>query len=67
MHKSTSKSPGAQEEQRFPIFCAWCEDRKTIVGWSTVPNSHGICPKHEKKLRRDTERQARELKAARTA
>lgn len=63
--KSRSRPKGKQVDKNvdtypkdatlFPVFCAWCEGRKTIVGWSTVPNSHGVCRKHEKELNRQTE------------
>jgi hypothetical protein len=55
--------PNGKQQKRFPITCPWCEreGRPTIVGWSAVRGSHGICPFHKKAL----ERQARELKAAR--
>lgn len=39
----------------FPIRCAWCEAegrRHTIVGWSRVRGSHGICDYHRKRLER---------------
>ena len=39
------------------VLCAWCLEKglEVIVGWSTVPNSHGVCRKHEKELNRQTE------------
>jgi Spy/CpxP family protein refolding chaperone len=35
---------------RYPINCAWCavEGLKTITGYTTVPDSSGICPRHVK-------------------
>ena len=38
---------------RYPILCAWCEreGKRTVVGWSTVEGSHGICERHERELR----------------
>lgn len=36
----------------YPIYCAWCTDRKTIVGWSPVKGSDGICDYHRKQLDR---------------
>jgi hypothetical protein len=59
------RSKNGKQQARHPITCPWCqrEGRATIVGWSTVKGSHGICPCHKKEL----ERQARELRAASTA
>lgn len=27
----------------YPVYCAWCLPNLTLVGWSPVQNSHGIC------------------------
>jgi hypothetical protein len=50
------KSKSTQERTLYPVYCAWCKRRKTIVGWARVPGSHGICRKHEKELNRQTEK-----------
>ena len=30
---------------KYPVYCAWCEKKgiKTIVNWTEVPKSSGIC------------------------
>ena len=30
---------------QYPVYCAWCEEkgRKTLLRWSKVPHSHGMC------------------------
>ena len=61
--KKTKTRPKTKTVKKFPIFCAWCKKRPTIVGWSTVEGSHGICRFHQKQL----ERHAQKLKAAQTA
>lgn len=37
---------------RYPVLCAWCEEqgRRTVVGYTTAKQSHGICPEHGKAL-----------------
>ena len=31
--------------EKHPVYCAWCLDKgiKTIIKYSTVKDSHGIC------------------------
>lgn len=43
--------------EKYPVLCAWCksEGRRTVTGWTSVPNSHGICPDCATALRRDLE------------
>jgi hypothetical protein len=47
-----------RQEADREVLCAWCleEGLEVIVGWARVPNSHGICRKHEKELNRQTEK-----------
>lgn len=35
-------------EARYEVLCAWClrEGRHTVVGYSSVANSHSICAEH---------------------
>lgn len=41
--------------KQYPVLCAWClkAGRETIVNWSPVAHSHGICPEHQDALRRE--------------
>jgi len=38
-----------KNEKRYPVLCPWCtsEGRRTVVGWSTVRGSSGICAAHK--------------------
>ena len=40
--------PAPPPEALYPTLCAWCqsEDAQTIVGWTSVRGTHGICEKH---------------------
>ena len=33
-------------QPQYPVYCAWhlAKDEQVIVRYSTVENSHGICP-----------------------
>ena len=42
--------------KKFPVLCAWCKKRPTIIGWSTVEGSHGVCRFHEKELERQIQK-----------
>lgn len=35
----------ARYPKAYPVYCSWCRDKnqETIVSYTTVPNSHGIC------------------------
>jgi hypothetical protein len=35
-------------DKSHPVICAWCkaEGKTTVVGYSAVPDSHGICKRH---------------------
>ena len=39
----------------FPVVCAWCEARgiRTVVGYTTVYGSHGICNECAEQMVRD--------------
>lgn len=54
----TKTRPETKAAEKFPVFCAWCEreERPTIVGWSTVEGSHGVCRFHEKELKRQIQK-----------
>jgi len=43
---------GRSVAQLFPVLCAWCEKegRETVINWTTVPGSHGICKAHGKRM-----------------
>lgn len=52
----------SKKEKKYPMLCSWCweEGTRTVVGWSTVKGSHGICPAHkDAMLRRQQERRRR--------
>ena len=38
--------PAPPPEALYPTLCAWCEGVQTIVGWTSVRGSHGICERH---------------------
>jgi|GEM_PF-6447785 len=46
-----------RRERTYPLLCVWClhEGRTREIGRSPVPGSHGICPEHADKLRREFE------------
>jgi len=46
------------DERKYPVLCAWCleKGRETIVNWSEVANSHGICEECSAVLRLECER-----------
>ena len=31
--------------EKYPVYCSWCEKKgiKTVVNWTEVPGSSGIC------------------------
>ena len=39
----------------WPVTCPWCEreGKRTVVDYSTVPHSSGICPRHNRETRRE--------------
>lgn len=41
-----------KDERKYPVLCAGCEKEgiRTVVNWSTVPNSHGACPRHVREM-----------------
>jgi hypothetical protein len=42
-------------ENRFEVRCPWCdaEGKRTVVGYTTVEHSFGICEVHHAKMRRE--------------
>ncbi|MBW2090932.1 MAG: hypothetical protein JRI34_02260 [Deltaproteobacteria bacterium] len=51
------------KEELFPVLCAGCEREgiRTVVNWSTVPNSHGSCPRHVREMWARTRKRRRIL------
>jgi len=47
----------AKQKRIHPVYCAWCqaEGIKTIVGWSTIEGSHGVCKYHFKQVLREAD------------
>lgn len=39
-------------QPHYPVVCSWCqaEDKRTVVDYSVVKGSHGICEKHSREL-----------------
>ena len=39
--------------KRYPVKCAWCEKEGwvTVLYWSPVKGSHGICQYHQSELK----------------
>jgi len=39
--------------KRYPVKCAWCEKEGwvTVLYWSTVKGSHGICQYHQSEMK----------------
>jgi hypothetical protein len=48
-------SPHRTPEYRFPMTCPWCDKEGvyTVVGYTTVEGSSGICEVHHAKMRRE--------------
>jgi len=48
----------AKQKRIHPVYCAWCqaEGISTIVNWSTIEGSHGVCPFHKKQVVREANR-----------
>lgn len=53
-----------QFNKLYPVYCAWCPGEKKIVGYKSLPNSHGICPECADKLKKETQAYKNRMKAA---
>jgi len=51
------------DKKQYPVLCAWCEKEgtRTVINRSSVPHSHGICPRHQEKLTAEARNIARVL------
>ena len=55
LHSSTRIQDAAPAGGVYPAKCPWCtaKGKETIVGWTTVEGSSGICPDCSREMRRE--------------